>query len=193
MNSAAARCGRRRPEQMTGPHPVCHDSSAPPHHHLFLLPAPPLPVHTRRREATAQRGRREGTRTHQLHRTIVLPAEVSPPAAQVLRGRAANRKTKQKKNVRGRSVGRSFGKTHDAVSRGGGVEVRRCSYMSGSCSIGSSLHFGLFFLPTQSGCLFFCFSSPPSSRPLLLLVVVRSHRSLPVARLLARSAGQTQF
>lgn len=30
MNPAAARCGRHRPQQMIGPHPVCHDSSAPP-------------------------------------------------------------------------------------------------------------------------------------------------------------------
>lgn len=168
MNPAAARCGRRRPQQMIGPHPVCHDSSAPPPpptcQHLLL---PPFPFHARRWEATTQRGRQRGMRTHQLHRTIVFPAEVSSPAAQVLRGRAANRKKRKKKK---REVGRSFGQRnarHSLLK----CKLWRCSYMSGSCSIGSSFHFGLFCplshvrlrasirLFARYVASFFCFSS----------------------------------
>lgn len=42
-----------------------------------------------RRHAEAQRQQLSVDGTHQLHRTIMFPAEVSTPASQVLWGRAA--------------------------------------------------------------------------------------------------------
>lgn len=129
MNWAAARCGQRRPEQMTGPHPMCVMTHQPHPSITSSSSSSPRPSPPRSRlqtvgDSTARTA--EGMRTHQLHRTIVFPAEVSPPAAQVLRGRAADRKRKKKKRERsvGRSVSWSVGRSERRTTQSRGVGVK---------------------------------------------------------------------